>query len=81
MMIKEEGTSVRVTFKHGDFTVPKNIAGKHVVIEGELTERTVTEADARHYAEDAGMSKKEIAKIVGDQKEYTFEANGVRVYE
>jgi len=81
MIIKEGTTVVRITFKNHDFTVPKNTSGKHVVIEGELSERTISEADARHYAEDAGKSKKQIAAIVGEQKEYVFEANGVRVYE
>jgi hypothetical protein len=40
---------------------------------------TVSQADARHYAEDAGKSKKEIEKIIGDQQEFNFESTGVRV--
>ncbi len=81
MIIKDGATVVRVTFKHHDFTVPKNTTGKHVVIEGELTERSISETEARHYAEDAGKGKKQVAAIVGEHKEYVFEANGVRIYE
>lgn len=81
MIIKDGTAVVRVVFKHHDFTVPKNSAGKHVVIEGELTQLTISEADARHYAEDAGKSKKQVTAIVGEHKEYVFEANGVRIYE
>ena len=58
---------------------PKNFAQStwvHVV-EGVLSEEVLSEKDARHYAEDAGKSKAEIAKIKGDQRELGFEATGV----
>ena len=31
----------------------------------------------KHYAEDAGKTEKEIAKITVSKKEFAFEANGV----
>ena len=73
------GTEVRVTFKDYAFFVPKDLAGKTVVIEGVLTEETVSEKDARHYAKDEGLSKAEIAKIKGDQKSLTMVATSVVV--
>lgn len=79
MMLRAGKSQVRVTFKDYGFFMPKNLVGRKVALEGVLTEETLTEKDARHYAEDAGKSKKEIAKIVGDQNEYSFEATGVLV--
>lgn len=79
MMLRDGKSQVRVTFKDYGFFMPKNLVGRKVALEGVLTEDTLTEKDARHYAEDAGKSPKEIAAIVGDQKEYSFEATGVVV--
>ncbi|MBK6290516.1 MAG: DUF4920 domain-containing protein [Ignavibacteria bacterium] len=79
MILADGTTKVRVTFKDYSFFMPKDLAGKRIVAEGMLKEDVLSEADARHYAEDAGKSKKEIEKIKGDQQELTFEATGVRV--
>lgn len=79
MILVDGSTKVRVTFKDYGFFMPKDLAGHRIVAEGVLTEDVLSEADARHYAEDAGKSKSEIAKIKGDQRELTFEATGVRV--
>jgi len=79
MMLKDASSIVRVTFKDYGFFMPMDLVGKTVALEGVLSVETLTQADARHYAEDAGKSKKEIAKIVGDQNEYSFEATGVVV--
>jgi hypothetical protein len=56
MTIKNEsGDPVRVTFKDYGFFVPKDIAGRQIVIEG-VAKNTVLEPDvAKHYAEDAGQ--------------------------
>jgi hypothetical protein len=48
--------------------IPLDAVGKEVVVEGELEIKMIPEDEARHYAEDAGKSKEEIAKIVGPQK-------------
>ncbi len=79
MILNDGGTKVRVTFKDYAFFMPRNLVGKNIVATGVLSVETVSQADARHYAEDAGKSKNEIEKIIGDQKEFTFEATGVRV--
>ena len=79
MIIQSAKNSARVTFKDYGFFVPKNSSGKQVILEGIMTESIITEADARHYAEDDGKSKKEIEKIKGDQKEYSFVATSVTI--
>lgn len=77
MILKDGDTEVRVSFKNYGFFVPSSLVNKPVVIQGMLKEEIVTEADRRHYAEDAGASEEEISIIVGDSKEYVFEATGV----
>jgi len=73
------GKSMRVTFKDYDFFVPKNSQGFPVILEGVAT---LTETDVktqRHYAEDAGKSEEEIARITEPKREITFEAVGVKI--
>jgi hypothetical protein len=74
-----DGQVMRVTFKDYGFFVPKDIAGKTVVIEGKASTKTTSVADLKHYAEDAGKSKEEIAKINKPEKALSFEAVGVIV--
>jgi hypothetical protein len=74
-----DGQSMRVTFKDYGFFVPKDLAGKTVVFEGTAKTKTTSVDELRHYAEDAGKSKEEVAKITEPKTELTFEANGVLV--
>jgi hypothetical protein len=75
----DNGESMRVTFKDYGFFVPKDIAGKTVVFEGEAKKSVTPVAELRHYAEDAGKSKEEIAKITEPKHELAFVADGVIV--
>lgn len=77
MIVQSAKNSARVTFRDYAFFVPKNCMGKKVIVEGIMNETIVSEADARHYAEDDGMSKKDVEKIKGEQKEYSFVATSV----
>jgi len=74
-----DGQTMRVTFRDYGFFVPKDIAGKQVVFEGTAQQTTTSIADLKHYAEDAGKSKAEIAKITEPEKALTFVADGVIV--
>ncbi|UTA68909.1 DUF4920 domain-containing protein [Emticicia sp. 21SJ11W-3] len=75
----DDGQTMRVTFKDYGFFVPKDIAGKTVVFEGNAKTKTTSVDELRHYAEDAGKSKEEVAKITEPKTELTFVANGVLV--
>ena len=79
MMLTDGDVSVRVTFKDYGFFMPKDLAGTTIIAEGVIAEEVVPEKVARHYAEDAGKSKAEIAKIKGDQKQVTMVAQSVFV--
>ena len=75
----DNGESMCVTFKDYGFFVPKDIAGKTVVFEGEAKKSITPVSELRHYAEDAGKSKEEIAKITEPKNELAFVADGVIV--
>lgn len=67
---------VMVKFKDYGFFMPLDAKGD-VIVNGKafVTETPVDEL--RHYAEDAGKSKEEIAAITEPKLEYRFEADGV----
>lgn len=77
MTLTDGSKTMRITFKDYGFFMPKDIAGKTIIAEGIVAEDVLAEKDARHYAEDAGKSKEEIAKIKGDQKTVSMVAQSV----
>jgi hypothetical protein len=78
---RSSGESMMVRAKNHAFLMPENIVGKTVVVEGNAVVKVETEEMRKHYAEDAGKSKKEIAKIKGDKKDIQFSATGVKVLD
>lgn len=73
------GETMRVTFKDYGFFVPTTSQGYPVILDGVAV---LTETDVetlRHYAEDGGMSKEDVAKITEPKREITFEAVGVKI--
>ena len=72
---------MRVTFKDYAFFMPKDLAGKHVVIDGYAYVETTSIDQLRHFAHDAGKSKLEIMAITEPKKEVSFEAAGVLVVD
>jgi len=69
--------SMKVRFKDYGFFLPKDAGGKTVFIEGFAFTDTISVAELRHYAEDAGKTKEEIEKINKPETSISFEANGV----
>ena len=78
---KKDGSAMMVRAKDHKFLMPENIVGKTVLIEGNATVKETTEEMRKHYAEDAGKSKEEIAKIKGSEKDVQFAAKGVKVMD
>ena len=70
---------VRVGFKDYLFFVPLDAAGREVAVEGIVDVRVETEAERRHYAEDAKKSKEEIEAIKGDKVVVSFVADAVQI--
>jgi len=73
------GEEMLVRFKGYSFFVPKDAAGKKVTLNGKAFAYQSSVAEQRHYAEDAGKSKKEVASIKKPQKAVRFEADGVLI--
>ncbi len=73
------GEDMRITFKDYKFFVPKDLAGKEVIIDGYAYVDTTSVEQLQHYAKDGGKSEAEIAAIVSPKAEISFEAKGVAV--
>ncbi len=76
---RPNGETLMVKFKDYGYFMPKDIVGKEVVLEGEANVKEVSVKQQKHYAEDAGKSKEEIALIKSPKKELQFIARGVLV--
>ncbi len=69
--------SMFVKFKDYGFFMPKDISGKKVIMDGFAFKEVTPVDELRHYAEDEGMSKEEIAAITEPKEELKFMASGV----
>jgi len=70
--------TIFVRFKDYGFFVPKEGAeGKLAVVNGKLSIDTLSVAQLKHYAEDAGKSKEEISLIDKEEITMSFLAEGV----
>jgi len=67
---------VRVTFKDYGFFMPLDASGE-VIVNGKAFVNETSVEDLKHYAEDAGKSVDEIAKITEPELTLSFEADGV----
>jgi len=77
MTITEGGKEMFVKFKDYGFFMPKDIAGREIIMEGTAYREVVSVDELRHLAEDAGKSEEEIAKITEPKEELQFLAHGV----
>jgi hypothetical protein len=85
---KAEGCWIRVASDNGPilvrmkdhlFLVPLSLKGKEVVISGTGKIQETSVDMLKHYAEDAGKSAEEIAKITEPKREVIIQAEGVLV--
>ncbi|MFI0427904.1 DUF4920 domain-containing protein [Mariniflexile sp. HMF6888] len=77
----KNGNEVMVKFKDYGFFVPKDIAGKEVVVNGNAFVNEVSVEEQRHYAEDAGKTADDIASITQPKRTFSFEADGVLIQQ
>ena len=75
MVLTEGARSIRVTFQDYAFFVPKDIAGKTVVVEGVLSRRLLSADEAKHYADESGAG----AMSPGPREEWLLVATSVVV--
>ena len=78
----EEGAEpIMVRFKDYGFFMPKDIAGRQVIMDGHAFVEETSVDELRHYAEDAGKSEAEIAAITEPELGVRFLASGVLLLE
>ncbi len=70
-----------VKFQDYGFFVPKDIAGRRVVMQGKAYREVTPVDELKHLAEDAGKSKEEIDAITEPKEELKFMATGVLLLE
>ncbi len=75
------GSPIMVKFKDYGFFVPKDCAGKKVLMDGIAFKEVTPVDELKHYAEDKGATKEEIAAITQPKEEMKFLASGVLLYE
>jgi hypothetical protein len=68
-----------VKFHNYGFFMPKDLSGKKVIMKGKAYVEETSVDELRHYAEDEGRSKEDIAKITQPTKELKFMATGVKI--
>jgi hypothetical protein len=76
-MASGEEETIFVQFLDYGFFVPKDIAGREVIIEGVAYRDETSIEELKHFAEDAGKSAEEIAAITAPVVEKKFMASGV----
>lgn len=72
-----DGTETMVRFKDYGFFMPLDSKDREVIVNGKAFVKETSVKELRHYAEDAGKTKEEIAKITEPKIEFAFEADGV----
>lgn len=75
----EVGEDLFVKFGEHSFLVPKDFAGKKVVINGKAIRKTISVEERKHLAEDAGKSAEEIEKITEPKEDLRIIATGLVV--
>jgi hypothetical protein len=80
LQLNEKETAM-VKMKDYAFFLPIAAKGKTVVIDGEVKKKTISVAELKHYAEDAGKSKEEIDAITQPGNEIRVTAKGILVVE
>ena len=68
--------TIRITSKGYRFFVPRDAKGKRAIIEGDLAMTVLSEADAKHLAEDSGQDS---STVQGPQKEVQIAAIGLEM--
>lgn len=74
-----QGQSVRISFKDYGFFVPKDCMGKTATVEGHFAAKTISAAEAQHYAQDAVKEGETARKVTAPQHTLALVATGVEI--
>jgi Domain of unknown function (DUF4920) len=76
-----DGQTAMVKMKDYGFFLPVAAKGKTVVIDGDVSLKTISVAELKHYAEDAKKPQAEIDAITQPSKEIKVMAKGIVIVE
>ena len=76
MVLRDGDVTARIFMKGHSFFLPRDIAGRKALVEGEMKTKTLTEDFAKHLEQDKGGDP---ASVKGDQREIVMEATGVKL--
>ncbi|QBQ42441.1 DUF4920 domain-containing protein [Sphingobacterium psychroaquaticum] len=76
---RDNGETIMVRFTDYGYFVPADLIGKKVAVEGRAKVKETSVEWLKHYAEDKGASKEEIAKISKPKTDINIVADGVYV--
>ena len=79
MRVTDDGHELFVRFKDYGFFVPRDAAGRRAVMHGVAVAELTSVEELRHYAEDAGRSEAEIARIIEPERRVIFYADSVLI--
>lgn len=68
--------SARITFKDYGFFIPSDSGGKQATLFGVFSRQSVSEGEAKHYADDLGES----GKVNAEEFSYSIVATGVKIF-
>ncbi len=71
--------SMLIKMKNHAFLVPLSLNGKTIIAEGTASMKETSVDMLKHYAEDAGKSAEDIAKITEPKREIVMQATGILV--
>jgi len=73
--------NIMVRMKDHSFKVPKDINGKHVIVNGNLKKTVQSVEEQKHLMEDRGASQGELARVTEPKSVFELIATGVMVTE
>jgi hypothetical protein len=79
LKMETANNNVMVKMKDHSFFVPIDLNGKEIIVDGTAKMAVTEVSELKHYAEDAGKTKAEIAAIKEPKKEIIVDAKGVLV--
>ena len=78
MTLQGSDETFRVKFHKYSYFVPLSLMGKKVWVQGKIDRKKLSIKEKKHYLEDAGASKEELAAITKPGYEYSIVAMGVK---
>lgn len=78
---KEGLDTMFVQFKDYGFFMPADLAGKEVVMQGNIYKEITSVEELKHMAHEDGLSEQEIDAITEPLEEVQFMADGVRILD